>query len=109
MPILLVFCLVMMAFYFKYAIYAGIIMLAFGSLINYLTAILTERREADVLGKKDSRMERVVELLNIKTIKLNSWCDTFRERVRSARNIELKSQLVKNFVYGFTFLLMFLL
>ena len=47
----------MMAFYFKYAIYAGIIMLAFGSLINYLTAILTERREADVLGKKDSRME----------------------------------------------------
>ena len=51
----------------------------------------------------------MVELLNIKTIKLNSWCDTFRERVRSARNIELKSQLVKNFVYGFTFLLMFLL
>ena len=54
-------------------------------------------------------MERVVELLNIKTIKLNAWCETFRARVREARNIELRSQLLKNLVYGFTFLLMFLL
>lgn len=55
----------MLFYYFSYSFYAGIIILVIGSLINYFSAILTGKRESDVMEKKDTRMRRVTELLNI--------------------------------------------
>jgi hypothetical protein len=39
--------------------YAGVIALIIGSYINYSSARLTEKRESEVLEKKDTRMAKV--------------------------------------------------
>jgi len=98
----------MLFYYFSYSFYAGIIILVIGSLINYFSAILTGKRESDVMEKKDTRMRRVTELLNIRTIKMNAWTSLFEKRVDESRNLELRSMIKKYLVSGYTFLLMFL-
>ena len=64
--------------------YLGVIALLSGSYVNYKSARLTEKRETEVLGKKDTRMRRIQEMLNIKIIKFNAWEKLWEERIKNA-------------------------
>lgn len=79
-------------------------------MINYLSAILTARRQKKVLDAKDSRMRIITEAINsIKIIKLNSWIDKFLEKIRKSRNHEIWMLKTRFFVSCLNIFLIFLL
>jgi len=76
--------------YFGYSFYSGMIFVGVAIFMNYIAAIFTSRRQKKVLEAKDARMRCVTEAINnIKIIKLNSWIESFNEKIKKLRNHEI--------------------
>ncbi|CAI2362549.1 unnamed protein product [Moneuplotes crassus] len=90
LPLVLLFSIGLLFYYFKYSFFAGLSVLIVMILINYGLAKLTFRFQNIVMKKLDKRMNIMSECLdNIQLIKLNAWGEKFTEKINEARFEEI--------------------
>lgn len=78
LPIILIYALIMIAFYFKWTIYGAILLVIVGGFANYFVSKLFAKTQDNFMSKIDKRMNCFTEILNnIKVIKLNSYTSIF--------------------------------
>lgn len=86
LPLLLIYALFMAFYYFKWTLYGGILLLLASSVLNYYLAKFAAGRQKIVMQQIDERMNSLTEIINnIKIIKLNSYIDSFLQRLMGKR------------------------
>jgi ABC-type bacteriocin/lantibiotic exporter with double-glycine peptidase domain len=73
-PFIFAVCFTMIFIYVGYSFFAGLGIFLVSFLVNGAFGLWLNKIYADVMKRKDARMEETTEALNnMKTLKLNSW------------------------------------
>jgi ABC-type bacteriocin/lantibiotic exporter with double-glycine peptidase domain len=82
----------MLFYYLGISFFSGIGVFVVGFIVNFAIGKKLEKYYAEVMKKKDARMETTTESLNnIKMLKLYSWNDIFLKKIKDRRTDEIKS------------------
>ena len=105
LPLILIYCLIMLYYYFKWTLYGAVGALILTSLLNYFLAIWQAKWQKDLMEKVDIWMNALTEIVNnIKVIKLNSYTNEFMNWLLGKRKDEVNSYVKKLIVSLFNWI-----
>lgn len=91
LPLVLTVSFIFLFYYLGISFLAGIGIFVIACAFNFVFGWMTANLWTAIMKKRDERMNIVTEVLNnIKMIKLYSWSNTFKEKIREKRQRELK-------------------
>lgn len=98
LPLLLIYSISLSIYYFSWTFYAGLLIIFGGAILNFFNTKVLAKMMKKINLLKDAKLNAVTEFIyNIKIIKLYSWIDTFEQRVKEARNKEVRAWYIRYF------------
>ena len=91
MPIVLVYCFIMLFYKLGLTFLSGVAVFVVAFLTNLILGYVTARMQKQLMERKDKRMNATNEAINhIKMLKMYSWTDVFEKEIQERRKREVQ-------------------